>query len=111
MTLVPSNLSTKIELSYRMSLNYNSGPRGRYTTLKLRYIYRYGAGTSYVYAKNSNGNKSVTRSISVETGCSFPGGHCLAVASEEETAKSNGTLPVSPYAAIWMPTTALLKQE
>ena len=36
-------------------------------------------------------------SISVETGCSFPGGHCLVVGSEE-TAKSNGTLPVLPYA-------------
>ncbi len=65
--------------------------------------------TVYVYALNSSGDKSVTRSISVETGCSFPGGNCLVTGSEE-TVKNNGTPPVSPYAAIWMPT-ALLKQE
>ena len=41
--------------------------------------------TVYVYALNYSGDKSDTVSISVETGCSFPGGHCLVLPSEEET--------------------------
>ena len=40
-------------------------------------------------------------SIRVETRCSFPGGHCLVVGSED-TAKSNGTLSVLPYAQAGM---------
>ena len=199
--LVPSNLSTKIQLSSKMSLYYSCSPRGGSTTSKSRYIYgcsagtgyatlrtssgiyldrvyitvkrpptatptptrtptptptpepvtppsnlRYSAGTTwvnavwdstsgltykarisggswrsttgssmffsglqmgtsytvYVYAQNSSGDKSDTVSINVETGCSFPGGHCLVVGSEEtrSNSDSHGDFPLlPPYSA------------
>ncbi len=62
--------------------------------------------TVYVYALNSSGDKSATVSIGVETGCSFPGGNCLVVGSEE--ARSNGGShsdipPLLPYNVHWKP--------
>ena len=60
-----------------------------------------------IYAQNSSGDKSDTVSISVETGCSFPGGNCLVLPSEEETrlnSVSNGDFPLSPpYSAQMRP--------
>ena len=63
--------------------------------------------TVYVYAQNSSGDKSDTVSINVETGCSFPGGNCLVLPSEEEirsNSASHGDFPLSPpYSAQMRP--------
>ena len=94
-------------LTYRARI---SGGNWRSTTGSSMFFSGLQMGTPYtvyVYAQNSSGDKSDTVSINVETGCSFPGGHCLVACCED--LKNSGTPPVSPYAAIWMPT-ALLKQ-
>ena len=83
--------------------HYYCIPRGGHTTSKPRYTRGYVAGTGYATLRTPSGDKSDTVSISVETGCSFPGGHCIVLSSDEETTKTNGTPPVSPYAVIWMP--------
>ncbi len=63
--------------------------------------------TVYVYAQNSSGDKSATGSINVETGCSFPGGHCIVLQSEEETRSNSDShgndLPLQPYNTQWKP--------
>ncbi len=55
-----------------------------------------------INGQNSSGDKSDTVSINVETGCSFPGGNCLVVGSEETRRTDDaphGQHP--PYNANW----------